>query len=270
MKVLFLGEIVGRCGTGVIKYSLKQFKEENGVDFTVANCEGVTGGFGLGFGNAQLLRHLGIDVLTLGEKAFYKIDMVENISKYDRVLRPANFPEGVPGRGVRHYSVGDKRVCVINLLGMMGFSKPHLANPFLYIESIVEKAKAETPFVFVIFHAQATAEKLTMGKLLDSKVSAVIGTHTKALTADGKILQGGTAYISDCGRCGSSDSVGGFEPQEEIKKYSTGVPVRSKECWKAPQMQGLLCEFDDTTGLAVSVKTIRLGCNVLDINSKES
>ena len=270
MKVLFLGEITGRCGIGVIKYSLKQFREDNKVDFVIANAEGATGGFGLGMGNAQSLRHMGIDVMTLGEKAFFKLDMAEGIDKYDRVLRPANYPEEAPGRGVRHFSAGDRRVCVINMLGMMGFNNPHLSNPFLYARTIAEKAKAETPFVFFMFHAQATAEKVAMGHYLDGLVSAVTGTHTKALTADGSILENGTAYISDLGRCGSSDSVGGFDPAPEIRKYSTGVPERSKECWKAPQMQGLLCEFNDSTGLATSVKTIRLDCTVPEMPQKEN
>lgn len=268
MKVLFLGEIVGRCGIGVIKYSLNKFREENHVDFVIANGEGATSGYGLGFSHAQSLRHMGIDVLTTGEKAFYKLDMVDSIAKYDRVLRPANFPEDVQGRGIRHFSVGDKRVCVINLLGMLGFSNPHLANPFVFVQNLVAKAKSETPFVFLVFHSQATAEKCAMGYLLDGQVSAVVGTHSKALTSDARILKNKTAYITDLGRCGSSDSVGGFDPENEIKKYSTGFPSRSRESWSKPQMQGLLCEFDDVTGLALSVQTIRLDCDVPVLENK--
>lgn len=262
MRVLFLGEIVGRCGIGVIKYSLKQFRDANKVDCVIANGEGATGGYGLGFGNSQTLRHMGIDVLTLGEKAFFKLDMVTGIAKCDKVLRPANYPETVPGRGVRHFSIGDKRICVINMLGMMGFNNPHLANPFIFAKTIIEKAKAETPFVFFVYHAQATAEKIAMGKFLDGLASAVVGTHTKALTADAVVLPNGTAYISDLGRCGSSDSVGGFDPANEIRKFSTGLPVRSREYWEKPQMQGLLCDFDDSTGMATSVQTIRIDCDV--------
>lgn len=257
MKVLFLGEIVGRCGIGVIKTSLKQFRTDNNVDFVIANGEGATSGFGLGFQNAQSIHHMGVDVFVLGEKTYFKIDMVEAIDKYARALRPANFPEGAPGRGIRYYNVGDRRICVINMLGMMGFNHPHSNNPFLISDSIVEKAMAETPFVFYVFHSQATAEKQAMGFMLNGKASAVIGTHTKVQTADACILDKGTAYISDTGRCGSSVSVGGFEPQAEIKKYRTQVFVRSRESWDKPQLQGVLVTFDDETGKAVDIQTIR-------------
>ena len=257
-----LGELVGRCGTGVIKNALRKFIAENGVEFTIAGGECITGGYGLGFQNALTLLHMGIDVLTMGEKAFYKPDMVESIGRKDRILRPANFPESTPGRGVRQFRVGDRRVCVINMLGMMGFSNPHLNNPFLLADSIVGRARSETPFVIFIFHAQATAEKKSMGALLDGRVSVVAGLHTKAQTADSCILPGGTAYITDLGRCGSTMSVGGFDPANEIKKFRTAVPVRSRESFESPQMQGLLVELDEQSGLAVSVEAIRLPVEV--------
>lgn len=257
MKVLLLGEIVGRCGTGVIKNSLKQFKKDNNVDFVIANGEGVTGGYGLGFANAQTLLHMGIDVLTMGEKSFYKLDMVENLDKKDRILRPANYPEGTPGRGIRHFSVGDKRVCIINMLGMMGFNNPHLNNPFLVSENLVLKAREETNFVFYIFHSQATAEKQAMGHMLEGKASLVVGTHSKALTADAQILKNKTAYITDLGRCGASQSVGGFEPTHEAKKYSSQLPIHSAESWEKPQMQGLLVTLDDNSGFATNVELIK-------------
>ncbi len=256
MKILFLGEIVGRCGIGVIKKSLKKFRAENDVDYVIANGEGATSGYGLGFQNSQSLHYMGIDVFVLGEKAYYKVDMVEGISKRDKILRPANFPETAPGRGVHYYMVGNKKICVINMLGMMGFTNPHLNNPFLVSQAIVDRALTETNLVIYVFHSQATAEKQAMFHLLRSKVSAVIGTHTKAITADAQIVEG-TAYISDMGRCGSSDSVGGFEPEHEIKKYRTQISVRSHESWERPQLQGVLVDFDDNTGKAVEIKTVK-------------
>ncbi|MCF0238357.1 MAG: YmdB family metallophosphoesterase [Sphaerochaetaceae bacterium] len=257
MKILFLGEIVGRCGIGVIKNRLKDFRKENNVDLVIANGEGATGGYGLGFRNAITLQHMGIDVLTMGEKSFFKIDMVENIDKRDRILRPANYPETAPGRGIRFVSVGDKKVCVINMLGMCNFNNPHLNNPFLVSESLAAKAKSDTPFIVYVFHASATAEKITMGKVLQGKVGAVIGTHSKVLTADGKILDGGTAYITDIGRCGASMSVGGFEPEHEIKKYRTQIIGRSHESWERPQMQGCLVTLDDITGMATEISIVK-------------
>lgn len=263
MRVLFLGEIVGRCGIGIIKNALRDYRKENGIDLVVANGEGATGGFGLGFQNALTLQHMGIDVLTLGEKAFYKIDMVEGIAKRDRILRPSNYPESVPGRGVRYISVGDRKVCMINSLGMCNFNSPHLNNPFLNADSIVDKAREETPFVFYMFHSSATAEKMAMGFMLDGKASAVVGTHCKVLTSDSRILPKGTAYVTDLGRCGASMSVGGFDPSFEIKRIRTQVLVRSKESWCMPQMQGIVCTFDDASGLAVEVSPVRLDVDVV-------
>ncbi len=153
MKVLFLGEIVGRCGIGVIKNGLKSYKKDHSIDLVVANGEGATSGFGLGFQNALTLQHMGIDVITLGEKAFFKIDMIDGIAKKDRILRPSNYPETVPGRGVRYINVGDKKVCIINTLGMCNFNTPHLNNPFLNAQALVEKAKEETPFILYVFHS---------------------------------------------------------------------------------------------------------------------
>ncbi|MBR4426247.1 MAG: YmdB family metallophosphoesterase, partial [Spirochaetales bacterium] len=149
-----------------------------------------------------------------------------------------------------------RKVCIINTLGMFSFSNPHLNNPFLMAESMVEKAHAETPIVLYVFHAAATAEKMSMGRLLQGKVSAVIGTHCKVLTADAQILDGGTAYITDTGRCGASVSVGGFEPEHEIKKLRTQVMTRSHESWEKPQMQGVLVEIDESSGKALSIEPV--------------
>ncbi|MBR5099366.1 MAG: YmdB family metallophosphoesterase [Spirochaetales bacterium] len=262
MRILFLGEIVGRCGIGVIKNALKDYRRENGVDLVIANGEGATSGFGLGFQNALSLQHMGIDILTMGEKSFFKLDMVEGIAKRSSILRPANYPESVPGRGVRYITVNDRKVCIINTLGMCNFNNPHLNNPFLGAEAISEKARTETPIVLYVFHASATAEKMAMGRLLQGKVSAVVGTHSKVLTADAAILDGGTAYISDLGRCGSSLSVGGFEPEHEIRKLRTQVQTRSHESWEKPQMQGALVTVDDMSGKATSIETVCLDVNV--------
>ena len=257
MKVLLLGEIVGRCGIGVIKKALRPYRQEHGVDLVVANGEGATSGYGLGFQNALTLQHMGIDVMTMGEKSFFKLDMVEGIAKRSSILRPANYPESVPGRGLRYMTVGERKVCIINTLGMFSFSNPHLNNPFLTAESMVEKARTETPIVIYVFHAAATAEKIAMGQLLAGKASAVIGTHCKVLTADARILEGGTAYITDLGRCGASVSVGGFELEHEVRKFRTQVQTRSHESWDKPQMQGVLVEIDDVSGKAVSITAVR-------------
>lgn len=259
MRILFLGEIVGRCGIGVLKTALKNYRNERNIDFVIANGEGATSGFGLGFVNAQSIKYnMGVDVFTLGEKTYFKMDMVEGISKKDWILRPMNYPEDAPGRGIRYFTVGEKKICVINMLGMMSFNNPHLNNPFLSVEGIVEKARQAVNIVIVMFHARATAEKRAMFKLLEGRVSAVLGTHTKVLTADSTV-ENGTAYISDLGRCGASDSVGGFDAESEIRIFRTQINARSKESWEKPEMQGAIVDFDNESGRAVSIEPVKFG-----------
>ncbi len=257
IRILFLGEIVGKPGIQTIKSALKGLRAEKRIDLVVANGEGTTNGFGIGRAHAIQLQKLGIDILTGGEKIYYKLDMVDFISKNPTILRPANYPQGVPGRGVRYVNIGDKKAVIINLLGNSDFPRTHLANPFNFIENLVEKAREETPLVFVQFHASTTAEKNTMAFLLDGRVTAMIGTHTKVLSADERIFPKGTAMITDNGRCGSQFSVGGFDPKLEINKFITQIPMRSHECWEGLELQGVLVEADDE-GKAVSIETIRV------------
>lgn len=260
LKILFIGEIVGKSGVFCIKKLLNEVKQEYGIDFVIAASEGTTGGFGIGRAHSVYLRKLGIDVLTSGEKIFFKKDIVEHLPKAPWHLRPVNFPYGCPGRGWRIYTVGDTKIAVINILGNSGFNRTHLNNPFIILPEIVAKAKEETPVVIVDFHASTTAEKKTMFFHMDGKVSAVIGTHTKALSADEKVLPGGTAVICDSGRTGSLDSVGGLDPEIEIRKYITQLPERSRECWENLELQGVIIDIDKSTGKALSIERIRKSC----------
>ena len=260
IKVLFIGEIVGKSGVFCVKKLLPKLKEEYALDFVIAASEGATGGFGIGKTHSIYLRKLGIDVLTSGEKIFFKKDIVEHLPKAPWHLRPINFPYNCPGRGWRIYTVGDKKIAVINILGNSGFTRTHLNNPFLILPELAAKAKAETPIVIVDFHASTTAEKKTMFYMMDGKVSAVIGTHTRSLTADSKVLPGGTAVICDSGRTGSLNSVGGLEPEIEIKKYMTQLPERSKECWENLELQGVVLDIDPESGKALSIEPVRRSC----------
>lgn len=256
MKVLFLGEITAKAGLDAVRDGLRPYVKEQGVDLVIANGEGVTSGFGIGTQHAMTLFKYGIDIITGGEKIFFKLDMQEFITRKDRILRPANYPGDVPGRGCRFYNVGSQKVSVINLLGMTDFNC-HLDNPFPQAEFLVSKALEQTPFVFLVFHAGTTAEKASMGYLLDGKASAVIGTHTKVMTADARLLPRGTAYISDNGRCGSFMSVGGFAPENEIQKFTTGLYRRSMECFDDVRLQGALVEVGPD-GRAVSISAVNL------------
>ncbi len=257
IRVLFLGEIVGRPGIQTVKDALKSLRQDKNIDLVIANAEGATGGFGLGRAHSMQLLKLGIDVITGGEKIYYKKDMVDFIAKNPSILRPANYPPQNPGRGLRYLTIGEQKVCVINMLGNADFPRTHLSNAFSLAQILVDKALEEGAIAILQFHASPTAEKLSMGYMLDGKAAAVIGTHTKVLSADARILPKGTAYISDNGRCGSQISVGGFAADTEIEKRITQIPVRSLECWDGLALVGVLVDISDE-GKATSIETVNV------------
>lgn len=259
MRVLFLGEIVGKAGIFCIKKELPKFREANNIDFVIANGDGTTGGFGMGKNHSIYLHKLGIDVLTTGECVYYKRDMVQHIQKASYILRAANYPPGNPGRGWKVYQSGDFKVGVINMMGQSGFNRVHLSNPFSYVPEIVKRIKEETNYIILDFHACTTAEKYTMFHHVDGLVSAVVGTHMKSLTADAQILSKGTAVLCDAGRTGSLQSVGGLSADIEIQKFLTHIPERSRDAWDGLEMQGAIIDLNED-GKAESIELIRHIC----------
>ena len=260
LKILYIGEITGKSGVFCIKKLLPDLKKELTVDFTIAGCEGTTGGFGIGKTHAVYLKKLGIDVLIAGEKVFFKKDMVDFIPKASFILRPANYPPNVPGRGYKIYQAGEHKIGVLTLLGNSGFNRIHLNNPFHYLPDLADKIRKETNIIIFDFHAATTAEKKAMTYHAEGKVSAIIGSHTKVITADEKILPGGTAAITDAGRTGSQTSVSGLEPQIEIKKFLSQIPERSRDCWDNLELQGVLIDVDPETGKSTSIERIKKSC----------
>ncbi|MGI6432333.1 MAG: TIGR00282 family metallophosphoesterase [Sphaerochaetaceae bacterium] len=256
IRILFLGEIVGRPGIHALKVGLKELKESRKIDFVVANGEGATGGFGIGKNHALQILKLGVDLITTGEKTYFKKEMVDYISLNSRIQRPANYPVGNPGRGFRIFDINNVRVAFVTLLGTADFSRTHLNNPYHTASALYEKLKNEAHAVCVQFHASTTAEKQAMGWHLDGKAAAVIGTHSKALTADARLLPGKTALLTDNGRCGSSFSVGGFDAPVEIERFITQVPSRSQEAWGLLELQGVIVELDEAAK-ASAIETIR-------------
>lgn len=247
IKILFLGEIVGRAGIVAVKKGLDGIKKKYEIDYTVANGEGVTNGFGLGKAHALQLFKMGIDLIAGGEKLFYKIDMVEFLPKASFVIRPINYPQQTPGRSVKNITIKDRKIVIINLQGNSDM-RQNIQNAFISIEGFLKKVEPDTiPIVF--FHASTTAEKATMLHYLDGKAAAVIGTHTKVLSADEFVTDKGTGYISDNGRVGSFMSVGGFDPDTEIQKFKSQIPVRSREGWNDGIIQGVIVEINEITGL---------------------
>lgn len=263
MRILFLGEIVGKAGVYCIKSGLQAAKEELAAQFVIANGDGATGGFGIGKNHSIYLRKLGVDVITGGDQIYYKKDMVPHIDSAYYMLRPANYPPGTPGRGWRYYTVGGKdagdtapRIAVINMLGQSGYDRVHASNPFTYLPELAGRAKAETPFIIVDFHATTTAEKNTMFHHIDGQVSAVIGTGTRVQTADARVMPQKTAVITDVGRTGSQASVSGFDPEPEIRAFMTAIPERSQESWEALELQGVLIDLDED-GAAKTIEPFR-------------
>ena len=262
MRVLYIAEIVGKAGVYALKKCLPELKREKRPDFVIACGDGATGGNGLGRNHAAYIRKLGVDVITTGECCFYKKDLTENISKLPYVLRPDNLNAEAPGYGSRVYHVsggtGPKmKVAVAVLLGQSSFGRVHGNNPYASLPSLLERLRRETPYVIVDFHAQATAEKQTLFAMAGGNCSAVIGSHTRVQTADERILGGGTAVITDAGRTGSLESVGGCDTESRIQEYLSSIPNWTKEAWEQPGLQGLFFELE-AGGKAVLVERISI------------
>jgi hypothetical protein len=257
MKVLYIAEIVGKAGIYALKKCLAELKKEKKPDFIIACGDGATGGTGLGRNHAAYIRKLGVDVITTGECCFFKKDLTENLGKLPHVLRPYNLNMEAPGFGSRVYRVGgNKKIAVAVILGQSGFGRLHSNNPFPVLPELLERFRLETPFVFIDFHAQATAEKQTLFAMADGLCSAVIGSHTRVQTADERLLGGGTAVITDAGRSGSIESVGGNDRESRIREYITGIPEWTMDAWEKPELQGVFLEIAES-GRALSIERIR-------------
>ncbi len=270
LTIVFLGEIVGKTGVFTVKSTMPEIRQRFEPDFIFANANSATGGAGLGIQHAVYLRKLGIDCITMGEAAYYKPDMTEFFPKAGWVLRPANLPEGDPGRSWRVFEKNGKKVAVVMLLGQSGFVRIHADNPFLAIDRLSNFLHRETAYIIVNFHAATTAEKLSMARYTNGKVSAILGSGGKVLTADARILSQKTAAITDLGRTGSMLSVGGFDPEAKVKEFLTGIPTWCREASAQPEAQGSCIHFDDD-GSAISIEPFRIcGKEVVDEGESDS
>jgi metallophosphoesterase (TIGR00282 family) len=265
MRVLYIAEIVGKAGIYAVKKSLADLKQQKQCDFVIACADGATGGNGLGRNHAVYLHKLGAQALTTGECCFYKKDLVEHIEKIPYLLRPDNLNPAAPGIGSRIFKLGNGKVAVAVLLGQSGFLRLHGNNPFSGLPVLLERLRQETPFIIIDFHAEATAEKRALFAIAQGHCSAVIGSHNRVQTADEAVLPGGTAVITDAGRTGSADSVGGADPAARIQEYLTGIPEWTKETWSKPELQGVLIEMDKD-GRSLFIERIRRP--VLDMPSQ--
>ncbi|MGH9339961.1 MAG: TIGR00282 family metallophosphoesterase [Acidobacteriota bacterium] len=257
MKILFVGDIVGRAGRVVLKERLAEVQEKNGIDFTIVNVENAAGGFGITPTLADEIRNYGVDVMTSGNHIWDKKEILEYFSGQPRLLRPGNYPPGNPGAykfvGETPAGVG---VAVINLQGRVFM--PNIDCPFQMAEREIPKLARETPVIVVDFHAEATSEKVAFGWFLDGKVSAVIGTHTHIPTADERVLPRGTAYITDVGMTASYDSVIGMKTEIALQRFITGLPSRLEAETEPARFSSVILDIDESSGRARSIHRLRI------------
>ena len=256
MRILFIGDVFGKPGREAIKDWLREYRKENGVDFVIANGENAAGGKGITKAIALELIANGVDVLTGGNHSFQHREIFDTYNQDKRLLRPANLPEGVPGRGLGIYDVAGfgARVAVINLQGR-AFMKP-VDCPYRKADELVREALATTPIVFVDFHAEATSEKVAMAAYLDGRVTAVIGTHTHIPTADARLTEAGTAAITDVGMTGPFDSVIGVETHIVLEQLIRGLPVRHEVAQGNGRVCALQVDVDVETGRGLAVQQV--------------
>ncbi|MBO4732105.1 MAG: YmdB family metallophosphoesterase [Spirochaetaceae bacterium] len=259
-RLVYISEIIGKAGIQCVKVLLPELVEKYKCDFVFGCGDAATNGTGLGKQHAGYLHKLGLSVITGGDMSFFKKDMVDSLNTTSYVLRPMNFPKESPGRSYKICTVKNgKKLAVISVLGYTGFSRIHADNPFAAIMHIIDTVKKETPLVVIDFHAATTAEKKAFGFYLAGKVSAVIGSHGRVPTADETILSGGTAFITDAGKTGCQNSVGGTSPSVAVGEYFSGIPnwtkVEDPEPATKPALQGLFIVLDDK-GKAVTIERI--------------
>ncbi|MBR3267722.1 MAG: YmdB family metallophosphoesterase [Oscillospiraceae bacterium] len=250
MKLLMFGDVVGECGTQCFRKFAPKLKREYGADLIVVNGENSAAGNGITEQSSQMLFSGGADVITTGNHCFRR--RCDRIFSNERILRPANYPEGAPGSGVCLLDCGRFSLAVINLMGT-AFMEP-LDNPFFVIDRLLDEI--DTPNILVDFHAEATAEKRAMGWYLAGKVSAVIGTHTHVQTADEEILIGKTGYLSDAGMCGGAESVLGVNVRQAVEKQRFHRPVQFTEAEGPCILNAVFLEIDSESGICTKIERI--------------
>jgi metallophosphoesterase (TIGR00282 family) len=255
MKLLFIGDIVGRPGRELIRKGLRALIDHHGADLVIANVENAAAGFGVTKDICDTFLEWGVDVMTSGNHVWDKKEALDYIAGEPRMLRPANFPPGVPGRGAYLAQTGDGRaVGVINVMGRV-FMTP-IDDPFQIVLREIESLRSKTKVIIVDFHAEATSEKIAMGWHLDGRATLVVGTHTHVQTADERILPKGTAYLTDAGMTGPHDSIIGMEIEPSLARFLTAMPSRFEPAAGNPRLNGVVVEADDKTGRAVSITRI--------------
>jgi len=256
MRLLFVGDVVGKPGRQAVRHLLPALRRQHEVDFAVVNIENAAGGFGFTPEIAREILDAGADCLTAGNHVWKKREAYSFIDSEPRMLRPANYPDGAPGRGYGLYVVRGVQVAVANLMGRV-FMEPLLC-PFRLLDQIWERIRGETSVFFVDFHAEATSEKVAMGWYAAGRASAVIGTHTHVQTADERILPGGTAYVTDVGMTGPMDGVLGVDADLVIERFLSQLPVKFEMAHGPALLMAALLELDEHTGRAHRISRLQV------------
>jgi hypothetical protein len=258
MRLLFIGDIVGRPGRDLVRQGVRPLVARHGIDLVIANAENAAAGTGITRELGDQLLDAGVDVMTSGNHIWAKREAIDYIGAEPRLLRPANYPPGVPGRGSHVARTRDGRsVGVINIMGRVFM--PSLDDPFAVVVREIEALQTRCRVIFVDFHAEATSEKMAMGWHLDGRVTAVIGTHTHVQTADERVLPGGTAYLTDVGMTGPHDSIIGVEIEPALARFLSGMPSRFEPATANPRLNAVIVDADDATGRAVGVERLSYG-----------
>ncbi|MGI9388301.1 MAG: TIGR00282 family metallophosphoesterase [Methyloligellaceae bacterium] len=267
MRLLFLGDVVGRSGRRVVKDALPEMRARYRADFVIVNGENSAGGFGITETICQELLDAGADVVTTGNHVWDQREALVFIERQEQMLRPLNFPAGTPGRGAGLFKAANGAdVLVINAMGRVFMAD--LDCPFRAVEKELDACPLGqgADAVFIDFHAEATSEKQAFAHFVDGKASVVVGTHTHVPTADDQILPGGTAYMTDAGMCGDYNSVLGMKKDEPLQRFLTKVPNgRFEVATGEPALSGIAVELDDATGLATAISPIRSGAGLRPI-----
>src|SRR5713226_9209272 len=268
IRILFIGDIVGRPGRDLVRHGLQAIVERHQIDLVIANAENSAAGFGITREIGDHLLEWGVDVMTSGNHIWDKKEALDYIGAEPRLLRPANYPAGAPGNGsylarTRH----GRSVGVVNVMGRVFML--NIDDPFQIVLREIEALKQRTRIIFVDFHAEATSEKIAMGWHLDGKVTAVIGTHTHVQTADERILPKGTAYLTDVGMTGPHDSIIGVEIEAALGRFLNALPARFETATLNPRLNAVVVEADDETGRAVAIERLGYSLDELkDLNER--
>jgi metallophosphoesterase (TIGR00282 family) len=253
LRILFLGDVVGEPGRRAVIDLVPVLKREYELDFVIVNGENSAGGRGITPKITIDLLRAGAAVVTTGDHIWDQKEILPYIDTEPRLLRPINYPEGTPGQGYVILETAKGKVGVLNVQGRT-FTQPILENPFRAIDEAVTKMREETPVIFVDVHAETTSEKIAVGRFLDGRVSAVVGTHTHVQTADEQIFPGGTAFLCDAGMCGPTESILGREIEPIVMRFITNMPVNFPVAKGPVGLSGALLEIDETTGHATKIE----------------